>query len=104
VAGGPLIVAILISRFGYRYKLVTYTTQSANLMLREIDDQQRNRCDNETVTDPSESTIVHDRIHKTIAGTDTHTSEEEGDTDLTQHQVSALGRIGNQLITVTKTD
>ena len=29
-------VAILISRFGYRYKLVTYTTQSANLMLREI--------------------------------------------------------------------
>ena len=36
LAGGPLIVAILISRFGYRYKLVTYTTQSANLMLREI--------------------------------------------------------------------
>lgn len=36
LAGGPLIVAILISRFGYRYKLVTYTTQSANLMLREM--------------------------------------------------------------------
>lgn len=36
LAGGPLIVAILISRFGYRYKLVTYTTQSAALMLREI--------------------------------------------------------------------
>lgn len=36
LAGGPLIVAILISRFGYKYKLVTYTTQSANLMLREI--------------------------------------------------------------------
>ena len=36
LAGGPLIVAILISRFGYHYKLVTYTTQSANLMLREI--------------------------------------------------------------------
>lgn len=36
LAGGPLIVAILISRFGYRYKLVTYTTQSANLMLREV--------------------------------------------------------------------
>lgn len=36
LAGGPLIVAILISRFGYRYRLVTYTTQSANLMLREI--------------------------------------------------------------------
>lgn len=36
LAGGPLIVAILISRFGYRYKLITYTTQSANLMLREI--------------------------------------------------------------------
>ncbi len=36
LAGGPLIVSILISRFGYRYKLVTYTTQSANLMLREI--------------------------------------------------------------------
>lgn len=36
LAGGPLVVAILISRFGYHYKLVTYTTQSANLMLREI--------------------------------------------------------------------
>ncbi|MDR2918210.1 MAG: putative transporter [Tannerella sp.] len=36
LAGGPLIVAILISRFGYKYKLVTYTTMSANLMLREI--------------------------------------------------------------------
>ena len=36
LAGGPLIVAILVSRFGYHYKLVTYTTQSANFMLREI--------------------------------------------------------------------
>lgn len=36
LAGGPLVVAILLSRFGYRYKLVTYTTPSANLMLREI--------------------------------------------------------------------
>lgn len=36
LAGGPLVVAILISRFGYHYKLITYTTQSANLMLCEI--------------------------------------------------------------------
>ena len=36
LAGGPLVVAILISRFGYHYKLITYKTQSANLMLREI--------------------------------------------------------------------
>ena len=36
LAGGPLVVAILISRFGPKYKLVTYTTMSANLMLREI--------------------------------------------------------------------
>ena len=36
LAGGPLVLAILISRFGYHYKLITYTTQSANLMLREI--------------------------------------------------------------------
>ena len=36
LAGGPLIVAILISRFGPSYKLVTYTTMSANLMIREI--------------------------------------------------------------------
>ena len=36
LAGGPLIVAILMSRFGPRYHLVTYTTMSANLMLREI--------------------------------------------------------------------
>lgn len=36
IAGGPLIIAILIGRFGYRMKLVTYTTTSANLMLREV--------------------------------------------------------------------
>ncbi|MBQ7843273.1 MAG: putative transporter [Odoribacter sp.] len=36
LAGGPLIIAILISKFGPHYKLVTYTTMSANLMLREI--------------------------------------------------------------------
>ena len=36
LAGGPLIVAILISRFGYHYKLITYTTRSANFMLREV--------------------------------------------------------------------
>ena len=36
LAGGPLIVAILIGRFVYKLKLVTYTTMSANLMLREI--------------------------------------------------------------------
>ena len=36
LAGGPLIVAILVSRFGAHYHLVTYTTMSANLMLREV--------------------------------------------------------------------
>lgn len=36
LAGGPLIIAILIGRFGYKFKLVTYTTTSANMMLREI--------------------------------------------------------------------
>ena len=36
LAGGPLIIAILLGRFGYRLKLITYTTQSANLMLREM--------------------------------------------------------------------
>lgn len=36
LAGGPLIVSILISRFGLQYKMITYTTMSANLMLREI--------------------------------------------------------------------
>ena len=36
LAGGPLIVAILISKFGPKFGLVTYTTMSANLMLREI--------------------------------------------------------------------
>ncbi len=36
LAGGPLIIAILIGRYGYRIKLVTYTTTSANMMLREI--------------------------------------------------------------------
>ena len=36
LAGGPLIISILIGRFGYKMKLVTYTTMSANLMLREV--------------------------------------------------------------------
>lgn len=36
IAGGPLIIAILIGRYGYKLKLVTYTTTSANMMLREI--------------------------------------------------------------------
>lgn len=36
IAGGPLIIAILIGRFGYKFHLVTYTTTSANLMLREV--------------------------------------------------------------------
>lgn len=36
LAGGPLVVAILIGAFGYRYKINTYTSTSANLMLREV--------------------------------------------------------------------
>jgi len=36
LAGGPLIVAILLSKYGYKFSLVSYTTPSANLMLREI--------------------------------------------------------------------
>lgn len=36
IAGGPLIIAILIGRYGYKVHLVTYTTTSVNMMLREI--------------------------------------------------------------------
>ena len=36
LAGGPLIVAILVSYFGPKLGIVTYTTTSANLMIREI--------------------------------------------------------------------
>lgn len=36
LAGGPLIVAILISAYGPKFHLVTYTNSSANLLLREI--------------------------------------------------------------------
>lgn len=36
LVGGPLVVSILLGRFGYKLKLITYTTQSANLMLREL--------------------------------------------------------------------
>ena len=36
LAGGPLIVAILLSKYGHKFSLVSYTTASANLMLREI--------------------------------------------------------------------
>ena len=36
LAGGPLIISILISRFGPKFHIITYTTPSANLMIREI--------------------------------------------------------------------
>ncbi len=36
LAGGPLIVSILIAKFGSRMHLITYTTSSANLLMREI--------------------------------------------------------------------
>ena len=36
LAGGPLIIAILLGHFGPRFKVTTYTTMSANLMIREI--------------------------------------------------------------------
>lgn len=36
LAGGPLVIAILIGAFGYRFKITAYTTTSANLMLREV--------------------------------------------------------------------
>lgn len=36
LAGGPLIVAILLARYGYKIKIVTYTSSSANLLLREL--------------------------------------------------------------------
>lgn len=36
LAGGPLVVAILLSRFGYKLKLVTYTSSSASLLMREL--------------------------------------------------------------------
>ena len=36
LAGGPLIIAILLGHFGPKYKITTYTTMSANLMIREI--------------------------------------------------------------------
>ena len=36
LAGGPLIISIIISRFGYHYKLITFTTPGANFMLREL--------------------------------------------------------------------
>ena len=36
LAGGPLVVAILIGRFGYKFKLITYTSTSASLLLREL--------------------------------------------------------------------
>lgn len=36
LAGGPLVVAILLSKFGYRAKLVTYTSSSASMLMREL--------------------------------------------------------------------
>ncbi len=36
LAGGPLVVAILIGAYGHKFHLVTYTNSSANLLLREI--------------------------------------------------------------------
>ena len=36
IAGGPIIVGILMGSFGPRFHIATYTTQSANLMLRQL--------------------------------------------------------------------
>jgi AspT/YidE/YbjL antiporter-like protein len=36
IAGGPIIVGILMGTFGPRFKVTTYTTQSANLMMRQF--------------------------------------------------------------------
>lgn len=36
IAGGPIIVGILMGAFGARFRIATYTTQSANLMLRQL--------------------------------------------------------------------
>ncbi len=36
LAAGPMLMAILIGRFGTHWHLITYTTVSANLMLREV--------------------------------------------------------------------
>ena len=36
LAGGPLIIAILLGHWGPKYRITTYTTASANLMIREI--------------------------------------------------------------------
>ncbi len=36
LAGGPLIIAIIIGAFGPKWKITTYTTSSANMMLREM--------------------------------------------------------------------
>ena len=36
LAGGPLVVAILLAKYGPKFKLVTFTTNSANMMIREI--------------------------------------------------------------------
>lgn len=36
LAGGPLVVAILLSRFGYKAKLITYTSSSASMLMREL--------------------------------------------------------------------
>ena len=36
IAGGPIIVGILVGAFGPRFHIITYTTQSANLMLRKL--------------------------------------------------------------------
>ena len=36
IAGGPIIIGILMGAFGPRFHIATYTTQSANLMLRQL--------------------------------------------------------------------
>ena len=36
LAGGPLVVAILLSQFGYKFKLITYTSSSSSLLMREL--------------------------------------------------------------------
>lgn len=67
LAGGPLIVSILISRFGPQYKLITYTTMSANLMIREIGISLFLACVGLGAGDGFVETIIHEGGYVWIA-------------------------------------
>ena len=73
----------------------------AELTRDKPDDEQRQEGNDEAIANPR-ITTVYDCIDEPVAGAQTYAGEEHGDTDLAQHEVGALRRIGDELVMVSE--